>query len=34
MNFNYVPEQQDIIWINFQPSKKNEIGGGGIRQWF
>ncbi|WP_367371214.1 type II toxin-antitoxin system PemK/MazF family toxin [Pediococcus parvulus] len=27
MNFNYVPEQQDIIWINFQPSKKNEIGG-------
>ncbi|WP_395387416.1 type II toxin-antitoxin system PemK/MazF family toxin [Pediococcus parvulus] len=27
MNFNYVPEQQDIIWINFQPSKKNELRG-------
>jgi len=27
MNFNYVPEQQDIIWINFQPSKKNELLG-------
>lgn len=25
MSSNYIPEQQDIVWINFQPSKANEL---------
>ncbi|WP_134645028.1 type II toxin-antitoxin system PemK/MazF family toxin [Weissella cibaria] len=26
-NIEYVPEQQDLVWIDFQPSKGNELRG-------
>lgn len=27
MNYNYLPQQQDIVWIDFMPSKGNELTG-------
>jgi mRNA interferase MazF len=27
MSSNYVPERQDVVWVDFQPSKLNEIRG-------